>query len=286
MSKIQDALSKLQSSQPQRAVGASLGLDDSGLRKQARIAEYRGKTIYVNRDILRAKGFLAPEHDTRGISEAFRDIKRPILKNLEPENRKLLERANVVQVASAVSGEGKSFTCINLALSISQERDLEVLLIDGDVLKPEITQLFDVTDQPGLLDVLADKTINLDECIMPTDINGISFLGAGSKRQLTTELLASRRMDALIGALADANPDRVIIIDSSPLLLASDAAVVSSHVGQVLLVVKAAHTLRHQVMEAVGKIDSSKAVNLVLNQARFGGETLEYGQYGYGYGSA
>jgi len=158
--------------------------------------------IVIDRDVLRKSGFLVPEKDTQMVSEAFRRIKRPLIANMDPVNRDVIPRANIIAISSARSGEGKTFTCINLAVSIAQEQDLSMLLVDGDLLKPQLSGLFGAENEPGLMDLLTDPDLGLEDTILETDIPGFSFLPAGKTRQLTAELLGSRRMERLVELLS------------------------------------------------------------------------------------
>ena len=118
---------------------------------------------------------------------------------------------------------------------------------------------------------------------MPTDIPGLSLLPAGSHDPHASELLASRRMDELCATLSAEGAGRMIVFDSSPLLLTTEAAVLASRVGQVVVVVRANATPQHAVLAALEKLDPEKAIGCVLNQTS-GTTQLDssYGYYGYG----
>jgi Mrp family chromosome partitioning ATPase len=112
-------------------------------------------------------------------------------------------------------------------------------------------------------------------------------LPAGRKDDYSDELLASERMDQLIQHAAAADPRRLVLFDTSPLLATTQSAVVAAHVAQIVVVIKAGSTLQEQVRHAIGKLNPEKAIGLVLNQSQLGADRLAYGgQYGYGYGYA
>jgi exopolysaccharide/PEP-CTERM locus tyrosine autokinase len=241
------------------------------------------KHIEIDRAALRQAGLLAPESQEWRILEEYRQIKRPLLAKAAGRAGLPIPRANLVAVTSAVPGEGKTFTCINMSISIAREKDWRVLLVDADVAKPHVTSLFGLGDEPGLLDCLRDPSLTIEQCTIATDIPGLSILPAGRRDDYTDELLASERMELVIQRLAGADPRRLVMFDTSPLLATTQAAVVAAHVAQIVVVVKAGSTTHEQARHAIGKLDPEKAIGLVLNQAQLGADRLAYGgQYGYG----
>ena len=241
-------------------------------------------TIAVDRKRLLGEGFLAPEKYHRQLADEYRRIKRPLIANAFGIGVPRLEHGNLILVTSAVSGEGKTHTCLNLALSLSAERDRTVLLVDGDVPKPHISRLFGVGDRPGLLDALGDHPPRLDSMLIRTDIPRLSLLPAGKWTDHAPELLASGRMSELCAELSERYPDRIIIFDSPALLEATEAQAISTHVGQVVVVIAENITSRANVSSAIGLLDENKPINAVLNKSRSG---LLGGYYyrGYGYGA-
>lgn len=243
------------------------------------------KHIEIDRNALRQAGLLAPESQEWRILEEYRQIKRPLLGKAAGRTGVPIPRPNLVAVTSALPGEGKTFTCINLSISIAREKDWHTLLIDGDVAKPHVTSLFGLAGEPGLLDCLRDPSMTPERCTIATDIPGLSILPAGRKDDYTDELLASERMEKIIQHLSSADPRRMVLFDTSPLLATTQSAVIAALVAQIVVVVKAGSTTHEQVRHAVGKLDPEKAIGLVLNQAELGADRLAYGgQYGYGFG--
>jgi exopolysaccharide/PEP-CTERM locus tyrosine autokinase len=186
-------------------------------------------------------------------------------------------------VTSALPGDGKTFTSINLALSIARERDVTVLLVDADTPKPHVSQIFDLLGRPGLMDALVDETRNIESLVVPTNIRGLSLLPAGTPVEGTAELINSDRMRQLIMNLISNNPRRIVILDSPPLLITSESRALAKIAGQILLVVRAGHTPQHAVRDAIALFGEQQAGGIVLNQGH-AGFTENY--YGYGaYGS-
>ncbi|NND55158.1 MAG: AAA family ATPase [Gammaproteobacteria bacterium] len=241
------------------------------------------RIIAVERQRLTDEGFLAPEKYQRQLADEYRLIKRPLIANAFGIGVPAVEDGNLILVSSAVSGEGKTHTCINLALSLAAERDRTVLLVDGDVAKPHISRLFGVADQPGLLDALDDDQIPLDKLLIHTDIPGLVLLPAGRWSDYTTELLASGRMRDLCKELSGRYSDRIILFDSPPILATTEAQAIAQAVGQIALVVAENTTPRDEVRAALSQLDPNKPINAILNKSRqpfIGG--YYYGGYGYG----
>ncbi|MEM7432685.1 MAG: hypothetical protein AAF351_12235 [Pseudomonadota bacterium] len=258
-------------------------LTDDQIPEHLRDADkrYAGRPVVVDLATLHAEGYLSDGDGQHRLADELRLIKRPILANARGKRVVRPELANLVMVGSALSNEGKTFTCINLALSIASERDWNVLLIDSDTAKQHLTDLFAAGGERGLLDLLRDPSLDPNDLIMPTNIPSLSVLPAGQRDNNAAELLASERMDQLAREISNDDKFRITIFDSSPLLLTTESAILSSHVGQIALVVSAGHTSQSDVTSAVEKLDSSKSINAILNKA----ESSSVGSYGgyYGY---
>jgi len=293
MSKITDALRKIQAyaqdnpesigirNRQTREPIAKIVHERNGIKKSPRAKITR--RLIVDRQLLRDAGLFAPEDQEHYMANQYRLIKRPLLDNAAGRSAHPSEDANLIMVASALAGDGKTFNCINLALSIATEKDTSVLLVDADVAKPHISQLFNIDQELGLCDLLTDENLDIDEVTLPTDVPGLSLLPAGHRDEHATELFASKRMEQLVSSLSTRLPDCVVVFDSPPLLATSEARVLAGLMGQIVLVVCAGITPQHAVLDALESIDESKAVNLLLNQATYGLEADSYGKYGYGY---
>lgn len=279
MSRIEEALQKLQARSSRGAAQPTPRLATLEPREHA----YAGRRIIVDSAQLRANGLLALDAEERQLAEQYRAIKRPLLRNADPSVDPPLARANLLMVASALPGEGKTFTCVNLCLSIARERDWTVVLVDGDCSKPHLTRLFAAESEPGLIDLLRDPALSFDALVMPTDVPGLSLLPAGSRDLRASELLASKRMDDLCSALSSADAGRIVVFDSSPLLVTTEAPALAAHVGQIAVVVSANETGREAVMTSLEKLDPAKAIACILNRHAEAGDSDPYG-YGYGYG--
>jgi receptor protein-tyrosine kinase len=186
---------------------------------------------------------------------------------------------NLVMVTSALPGEGKTFTALNLAMSVAMELDTTVLLVDGDVAHPDFPNLLGVPSTPGLLDVLTRDGVDVGDALVRTSIENLAVLPAGMRHRRATELLASEQMAILLRELASRYTDRMIIFDSPPLLATTEARVLATHMGQIVMVVAADRTRQHAVNLALAAIEDCEHVMMVLNKARKTDVGTYYGYY-------
>lgn len=248
----------------------------------------KNETANIELAKLEAAGMLTPGNTRSLIAEEYRAIKRPLLKNAFGARATPVDHPNLIMVTSSLPGEGKSFTSINLAMSIAMEMDHTVLLIEADVARPATTRYLGLPDgdQRGLVDYLADDHLGLEELITRTNVPKLSLLRAGRSHPNATELLASQNMRRLTQELSQRYSDRVVIFDSPPLLVSSEAVVLAGLVGQVVMVVESGITPQRVVRDSLTLLGPDKIVGVVLNKSR-GGSSQGYG-YGYygpsGYG--
>jgi receptor protein-tyrosine kinase len=240
------------------------------------IGRARSREVELDLGRLEEAGYVVAANASTRTAEEFRIIKRPVLVNMQaagPDTARL----NMVMVTSSVPGEGKTFTAINLALSIAMEMEKRVLLVDADVAQPSIPHRLGLTPGKGLLDLLSDPSLPLSECLLRTNIDKFTILPAGTPHARSTELLASDAMSRLVAELASRYPDRVVIFDSPPLLASSEARVLATYLGQVLFVAEADRTAQGTINEALATIESCPIVMTVLNKARRTASDTPYG---------
>lgn len=230
---------------------------------------------------LEKMGFLTPESGRSQLAEEMRHIKRPLLINAFGNQTDFSDnKRNLIMVTSSKPGEGKTFTSLNLAMSIAKERDKTVLLVDADVAKPGVTRVLGMESAKGLVDYLLDDALDIPDVMMKTNVPNLRFIPAGRRHIHSTELLTSENMKQLTDELATRYPDRVVIFDSPPLLATSEALVVTELVGQIVMVVEAEKTSKAEVQEALDMIGENKILGLVLNKSRGSFGTDYYGYYG------
>jgi receptor protein-tyrosine kinase len=242
-------------------------------------AAVAGRSINFDFAALAAAGLLAPGNER--LADEYRAIKQPILRKAGDRTADGSAIDRLIMVSSALSGEGKTFTSVNLSLSLAREHDWSVLLVDTDCRNPSLSRLLGVADQPGLLDFLRPGNAGLESFVLPTNVERLYVLPLGQSDPHAAELLASEKMQSVCAALAAGEYGQLIVLfDSSPLLLTPEPVILGAHVGQILLVVQADQTARPAVADALAKLDPGKTIGLVLNRAS---ATEVMGSYTYGY---
>jgi protein-tyrosine kinase len=237
----------------------------------------RARRVELDLAGLKKRGFVTPDSLKSQIADEFRVLKRPIIRNALGRGR--VKHGNLVMVTSALPGEGKTFTSLNLALSMAMEIDSTVLLVDGDVAHPALPALLGTPQGPGLLDLLTRDDVDFADALVRTNVEKLSVLPAGSRHRRSTELLASEQMASLLRELASRYEDRIVIFDSPPLLATTEARVMATHMGQVVMVVAADATSHHAVTQALATIESCEVVLMALNKAKRTDVGTYYGYY-------
>ncbi|MEO6423346.1 MAG: XrtA-associated tyrosine autokinase [Candidatus Nitrotoga sp.] len=237
--------------------------------------------VEINLAKLHQLGMITPDQGKTTAAQEFRGIKRSLIQNAFNKGAEAIYRGNLIMVTSALPREGKTFCAINLAMSIATEMDHTVLLIDADVARPSVLRTLGLKSTVGLMDILLDEKLDLADVMMKTNVDTLRILPAGTSHRHATEVLASQAMSSLLNEIANRYPDRIVIFDSPPLLPTTEARVLASQMGQIVMVVEAETTTQHAVKEALHQIEQCPHINLVYNKAKaFPGGT----SYGYGYG--
>lgn len=243
-----------------------------------------GREVTIDLARLKQANFITPDGERSLLAEEYRLIKRPLLANAFGKGAGLVDHGNLIMVTSARAGEGKTFTSVNLALSIAMEMDKTVLLVDADVGRARVHKVLGTPSGPGLIDLLLDETLDVGDVILRTNIPKLRLIPMGRYHPHSTELLASADMLRLTHELANRYSDRIVIFDAPPLLLTSEAVVLAGLMGQIVYVILAEKTPRGAVRDALALLDPAKPIGLVLNKNRRGIGGDSYYGYGYGYG--
>ena len=216
------------------------------------------------------------ESERTRTNEEYRHIKREIIKKMRESK---VGNANLVMITSSMPNEGKTFTSINLAMSLALEVDKTVLLVDADVVKPSIDIALGLNECEGLVGFLKSDNKPLSDFLVKTDMDNLSILPAGVPDLRTPELFSSVKMERLVNELSSRYPDRIVIFDAPPILSTSESNILSSYVGQILVVVAAGETSANKIKDALAKLDKHKEIGLVLNKKIFSDSSQEYGYY-------
>jgi protein-tyrosine kinase len=228
---------------------------------------------------MRDSGMVTAAGGRTPLVEDFRIIKRPLIKRALAERMPGEKPGNLIMITSSLPGEGKTYCAINLAMSIAMELDHTVLLVDADVARPSVLRVLGLPAQRGLMDILLDEKVDMGDVMLRTNVDTLTILPAGRSDPRATELLASQTMSNFVTEIANRYPDRIVIFDSPPLLLTSEAHVLASHMGQIVVVVEAETTTQHAVKESLRQLEGLNNVNLIYNKTReFPGveETYDY----------
>jgi capsular exopolysaccharide synthesis family protein len=198
---------------------------------------------------------IAPPHSFAG--EEFRKLKTQIFHRLPNPPHSIL-------VTSATPQEGKTIVSVNLAMTISQEIHRKAILIDGDLRKPGL-HLEKSHNSKGLSNYLSDG-IPLSEILINSEIENLRMITAGSPTRKPSELIGSKRMEELFKSLNEFDGNTYIIIDSPPIISATEPILVSRMVDGIILVVKANQTPRETISRAIKSLDRQKIIGIVFNQ--------------------
>ena len=184
-----------------------------------------------------------------------------------------------IVITSPSKGDGKSLTAANLALTMGQEFQQRILLVDADLRRPTIHRLFGLGDGPGLTDVLMGGA-ELENVLVPLPEYHVTILPAGTPPSHPAEMLGSSAMRRVLDTLRT-RFDRVLI-DMPPVAPLADLHIVAPQVDGILMIVRAGMTARPAIERALSGLDVSKVLGLVLNES--GGDASRKQDYeGYGY---
>ncbi|MDP1992309.1 MAG: polysaccharide biosynthesis tyrosine autokinase [Syntrophales bacterium] len=173
-----------------------------------------------------------------------------------------------ILVTSAMAGEGKSMTAINLAIIIAIELNSNALIVDCDLRNPSLSRWFGFQEKKGLSDYLLGDA-ELPDLLVKTSVDKLSILPGGTLQDNPVELIGSKKMSALIADLKARYDDRYIILDSSPLLATTEPSVLNEMVDGILFVIKSGDTPRESIQQALKLLDKKKIIGVVLNNLEF-----------------
>ncbi len=237
------------------------------------------RKIDIDLEQLADQGIIVPNQERSILNEEYRRIKQPLINNIKGKSAHPISKANLIQITSALPGEGKTFTAINLAMAISQEFDYTVLLVDADLLRPSVNEVFGIEARAGLSEYLSGDVDSLADVLLTTSIPKLTLLPAGKKHHLSSELFSSSLMDSLFDELSERYSDRVVIIDSPPVLSTNEANILSRKVGQIVFVIEQNRTTQANVKEALSKFEDNSVIGIVMNKSRNSSSSGYYGYY-------
>ena len=218
--------------------------------------------------------FLVNLHDPHSpTAEEYRKLKSVLVKMTTGDVFR-----NCLMVTSSVPGEGKSLTALNLALSLAQELDHTVLLIDADLRRPSVHRYLSVEQGVGLAELLKGEA-EIGETIIPTGIGKLSIIRAGRSIDNPAELFTSQRSKAILSELKSRYPDRYIILDTPPVLPFAESRSLAHLVDGVLFVVMERLASQTNVREALDSLKQCPVLGLVYNAATVDSNDGRYSYY-------
>jgi protein-tyrosine kinase len=231
------------------------------------------RLLELDFETLGSSGYLTPGTMKSPVAEEFRIIKRKLLKNAGLSQSSLSEPSNIIAVTSAIGGEGKTFTTLNLAMSVAMERDISVLVIDTDLVARSLTKILQTSRDTGLSELLINEQHDVRNVILKVNVGNWGFIPAGKAVRYPSELIASERMKAIVREVATRYNDRIILLDTSPLLTSSLSVAISDLAGQVIVVVEEGKTSQQTIRDAISLIPGNKTIGMVLNKCAWAHNT-------------
>jgi len=236
----------------------------------------------INLQRVSGNGHISLSGERRQINEEYREIKRKLLANAFGPLAKTLHNPNIIMVTSSRPSEGKTFTATNLALSIAAEQDKTVLLVDADVLKPNVLNTLGLERRKGLMEYLVGEVDDISEVLYSTNIDKLKIIPAGRSHHLSTEMLASHKMHETVDEFANRYPDRIVIFDTPPLIGINESAILANFAGQAVVVVEEGKAKLSDVKMSVERLNPDMAIGFVVNKSVHY-DTDGSGYYGYYY---
>lgn len=218
------------------------------------------KTFDVDKNFLREKRIITG-FGQNAFTDAYKMLRTQVLQRLQEKNW------NSLAVTSAGVSEGKTVTAINLAISLAQEVNYTVLLVDADLRHPSVHTYFGCEAREGLSDYLVSDKPLPELLIHPADIPRFVVLPGGQSLPNSSEMLNSPKMARLVEELKTRYPSRIVVFDLPPILDTADALAFSPYVDAALLVIEEGKTQGEDVRHAVGLLQGTTLIGTVLNKS-------------------
>lgn len=235
----------------------------------ARVVYTRTRSINVTRDVLRKNRVITGLDDV-SIKAAYKMLRTQVLQRMKSNGWSTLA------VTSPASGEGKSLTAVNLAISIAKELNHTVLLVDLDLHRPSIARYFGFEPNLGLSDYLLDD-VPLADILFAPGIERLAVLPGGKPLADSSELLSSPKMIRLAQELKCRYAGRIVVYDMPPLLATDDMLAFAPHVDAALLVLEEGKTRKDELRRAMEMLEVVNVVGTVLNKAEQFSNIYGYG---------
>ena len=282
MGKIHDAIKKAQSqskgSTDERAIeavapaarvtGISTGSEEvrpiAGLDASDRI-DFAAPSVRFDTQSFIAAGLLDVEYPHVHLSYQYRRLRNAMIGGVESAIAADNAFAEIIVITSARSGEGRTFIATNLAMSLCQSGDLDVVLVDGDFANPCLSSILFPDGAAGLSDVMSDEDREVADLVYPTDIRGLYVLPAGNCPSKYEGGVDDARLDAVFADIHRACAGRLVIVDAPAVVSTNFASQITKLAGHSVLVVRSGVTSRQDASNAIEKSQNNLPVSIVFN---------------------
>ena len=218
--------------------------------------------------------FLVNLHDPYSpTAEEYRKLKSILVKATTGESFR-----NSLMVTSSVPREGKSLTALNLALSLAQDLDHTVLLVDADLRRPSVHRYLNLEQGVGFAEVLKGEA-EIGETIIATGLGKLSIIRAGRSIDNPTEIFSSQRTQAIMSELKNRYPDRYIIYDTPPVLPFAESRSLANMVDGVLFVIMERLASQDNIKDALDSLKGCPILGTVFNAATVDNNDGRYSYY-------
>ncbi|MEL6507983.1 MAG: hypothetical protein AAFR29_10115, partial [Pseudomonadota bacterium] len=238
---------------------------------------------------LAAAGFYMPQRKSSRLALELRLLKRRLLRRigylrtsapLDAGNRRQARQRNTIMVTSTRPAEGKTFTAINLALSLALEDEVPVLLVDGDAPRPKVQTHLGLNDPRGLSDLIRQPQLHPAALSYRARGTSLTVLPEGGPVDHAAELFGSNAGHRTFSMLSQWRSEQIVIIDAPPVLATTEAVVLGSLVDEIIFVVEADATPEPAIASAIEELlDVNPNISLVLNKTLIGAGGSHYGSY-------
>jgi succinoglycan biosynthesis transport protein ExoP len=195
------------------------------------------------------------------IVESYRMIRSRIDFKMGDSSKK------AIVVISPMPGEGKSITAANLAI-VTAQAGLNTILVDADLRRPSVHQIFGVDNEIGMTDLLRSQKVKVNDCLKKTYVDNLQIITSGKQIPDTTERLATKRLAEIVTELKKVSD--VVFFDSAPAMLVADTALLSKQVDGVILLIQAGKSKRRWIQQTIWDMEKAKAnlMGCIVNQPR------------------
>ena len=259
MSKIKDAIEKAKRLRGVTTPFILIGDDDSVKDEAVPQAAKTKKIINYSPDAILQHNVITLTANHYELSERFKLFKTQILTKTQ------ISGDRTILVTSCTDGEGKTFTAVNLAITLAREIDQSVLLVDVNFRHPSVISAFGIQTTEGLTDYLLHNK-SIPELLISPGIEKMTILPLGNALQNATEMLGSLKMQHLIEEMKNRYHDRYIVFDGPSILTSVDTLVLSKYIDKILLVVESGKVAPQALLEAVQLVGEEKILGTVLNK--------------------